>query len=481
MEYLNFLDEEDRDKLQLLINLQLYNDQYLTQKRLIELTGLSKFLLEKYIKELNEECPDLSISEEVYGELIYSPISNDMVQRIQHDYVQRSLKFRFFIEVLVEEKTIKKFQEEQHIAKTTLYQIRSKVLAQLKKERIVIKKNKLTGDEMKVRSIIFDLVSYFYFGEEYPFSSDSRQEVQQLLDLLTTHFRLELTFFQKKKLALFIHIVFIRIKKHHDLNENLCSIEEKMDYPLEQQLLLIEQILHPTKEVHPENFKESNYLLAFLFVSEMITLELTFNEELFTQNQEATQELVEWLNDQFQITELQKTQLYDSFLKKLLCLSIFKQSYTTFVETAAYSYFAEVYSPLHTLILRFIRKTHFLLSLDLTKNDQAKLYYDIMFSALSILEPSQLGTPINIYIDFSHGVAYTEYICQSLRHFRDLNVNIQKKFNNETHIFLSDYYLKETSCQQIIWKQPPTPSDWAKFADLVIELRENEHEKNNIL
>lgn len=480
MEYLQFLDEEDRDKLHLLMNLQLYNDQYLTQKRLLELTGLSKFLLEKYIKELNEECPEITISEEVYDELIYQPISNDMIQKIQHTFAQRSLKFRFFIEVLVEEKTIKKFQEEQHIAKTTLYQIRSKVLTQLKKERIVIQKNKLTGNEMKVRSIIFDLVSYFYFGEDYPFSKDSNQEVQQLLQLLTTHFGLDSTFFQKKKLALFIHIVYIRIKKHHEVKENLCSINKKTNQALEQQMILIEQALRPTNDTAPESFNESNYLLAFLFVSEMFTPELTFNQELFTQNQEATQELVERIATQFQITDLQKTQLYDSFLKKLLSLSIFKQSYTTFVETAAYSYFAEVYYPLHTLILRFIRKTHFLIALELSKNDQAKLYYDIMFSVLSILEPSQLGTPINIYIDFSHGIAYTEYICQSLRRFRDLNVSIQKKFNNDTHIFLSDYHLKETSCQQIIWKQPPTPSDWAKFADLVIELRENENEKNNI-
>lgn len=480
MEYLDFLDEEDRDKLQLLMTLQLYNDQYLTQKRLIELTSLSKFLLEKYITELNTTYPELNISEEIYDELIYPPISNDTIQKIQYDYAQRSLKFRFFIEVLVDEKTIKKFQEEQHIAKTTLYQIRNKVLSYLKKERIVVQKNKLTGHEMKVRSIIFDLVSYFYFGEEYPFSKESEQEVQQLLHLLTTHFSLELTFFQKKKLSLFIHIVYIRIKKHHELKENLCSINEEARYTLEHQMIKIEKALQPTKEIVPGNFKESNYLLAFLFVSDLFTPELTFNQELFIQNQEATKELVERLTSQFQLTNAQKEQLHDSFLKKLLSLSIFKQGYTTFIETAAYSYFAEVYQSLHTLILRYIRKDHFLLSLELSKNDQAKLYYDIMFSVLSLLEPSQLGKPINIYIDFSHGIAYTEYICQSLQRFRDLNVTIQKKFNNETQIFLSDYRLQEATCRQIVWKQPPTSSDWAKFADVVIELREVENEKNQV-
>ncbi|GGC97177.1 helix-turn-helix domain-containing protein [Enterococcus wangshanyuanii] len=480
MDYLAFLDDEDRDKLTVLMTLQSYNDQYLTQKRLIEQTGLSKFLLEKYLKELNLECPELMISDELYDEMSYHAISNDTVQKIQHMYAQRSLKFRFFVEVLIEEKTVKKFQEEQHIAKTTLYQIRTKVLNSLKKEKILIQKNKMIGPEMHVRSIIFDVVSYFYFGESYPFSSQCRNEAKQLLQLLISYFNLDLTFFQKKKLSLFIHIVQIRIKNQHMINENLCMINEKTQQTYQRQLTMIEQLLAPSLESTSESSKESNYLLTFLFVSEMLDLELTFNKEMFSKTKETAQTLLNSLSRQFQVKDSQKKELYDSFLKKLLSLSIFRQNYTTFVDTAAYSYFAEVYSSLHRLILHFIRKEPFLLSLELSKNDQAKLYYDIMFTVLSSLEPVQLGRPITIYIDFSHGLAYTEYICQSLQRFRDLNISIQNRFNNETQIVLSDYRLKKATCQQIIWKQPPTPSDWAKFADVVIELREKENEKNTL-
>lgn len=478
MEYLDFLNDEDRDKLKLLMTLQSYNEQFLTQKKLIELTGLSKFLLEKYIAELNVEYPELNISEEVYDELIFQPIANDVIQKSQYDYAQRSLKIRFFIEVLIEEKTIKKFQEEQHIAKTTLYQIRNKVLSLLKKERVIIQKNNLIGPEMKVRSIIFDLVSYFYFGEEYPFSSESNKDMQKLLQQLITQFNLDLTFFQKKKLALFIHIVQIRIKQRHILKDSICSISDPMQQTYGRQLTMLEQNLHPLTEPNSEITKERNYLLAFLFVSEMFDPDLLFNQDIFSQTELATHTLLDHLTTHFTVIESQKKQLYDALLKKLLSLSIFKQNYTTFIDTAAYSYFAEVYSSLHKLILRFIRKNRFILSLELANDDQAKLYYDIMFTVLSFLEPAQLENPIHIYIDFSHGTAYTEYICQSLQRFRDLNIAIQRRFNNKTDIILSDYRIQEALCQQIIWKQPPTSSDWARFADIVIELREKENEKN---
>lgn len=478
MNYLAFLEDEDRDKLQLLMTLQLYNDQFLTQKKLIEVTGLSKFLLEKFISELNMNYSELAISEEIYDELTYQPISNDTIQKVQHDYAQRSLKFRFFIDVLVEEKTIKKFQEEQHIAKTTLYLIRNKVLSLLKKERITVQKNKLIGDELKTRSFIFDSVAYFYFGEAYPFSVESDADAQRLLQQLTNYFNLDLTFFQKKKLSLFIRIVQLRIKNRHIMKADFCTISEAAQQLYSRQLTMIEQSLYSTNEQTSEILKETHYLMLFLFVSDIFDIELTINPVLFTKNQASAQQLVERLAKQFQLMEKQKEQLYHSFLKKLLGLSIFKQSYTTFVDTSAYSYFEEVYFPLHKSFLRFIHKDPFLLTLELSKSDQAKLYYDLMFSTLSLLEPAQLGNSINIYIDFSHGKAYSEYICQSLLRFRDLNINIQKKFNNDTHIFLSDYRLKETQCRQIVWKQPPTPSDWATFADLVIELREVENEKN---
>ncbi|MTD41890.1 hypothetical protein GIX45_25375 [Erwinia sp. CPCC 100877] len=481
MEYLNFLEDEDREKLQLLMTLQQYNEQFLTQKKLIEETGLSKFLLDKYITELNISCPTLNISEELYDEMSYQPVSNDLVQKMQHAYAQRSLKFRFLVEVLVEEKSVKKFQEDHHIAKTTLYQIRSRVLSSLKNEQITVKKNKLIGYEMKIRSVIFDIVAYFYFGEHSPFGSENNKNAQQLLKQLTTYFHLDLTFLQQKKLLLFIQVLQIRVKNRHMLNENFCTVNEDIQHEYKTQLIAIEQALHGTIECDFEELRECNYLMLFLYVSEMFDVQLTFKQELFIQNEETTQQLIVLLQTKFQITESQKKQLHVAFLKKLLGFSIFRQSYTTFIDTAAYQYFAEVYFLLHKTILRFIRTDSFILSLDLSKNDQAKLYYDMAFSVLATLDPAQLGKPINIYIDFSHGTAYTEFISQSLRRFRDLNISIQKKFNNKTNVFLSDYRLQEANCTQIIWKQPPTPSDWSRFADLVIQLREIENEKSHSL
>ncbi|EOI06743.1 hypothetical protein UAY_00085 [Enterococcus moraviensis ATCC BAA-383] len=475
MKYLDFLEDDDKEKAQLLKILQLYNEQFLSKKKLLELTSLSRFLLERYLVELNNEFPQLRISEEYYDEIVFQPISNDMIQELQYRYAERSSKFRFFIEVLVEEKSIKKFQTEQHIAKTTFYQIRNKVLANLKEAGLSIRKNKLMGPETRVRSVIFDIISYFYFGERYPFTN-SEQKIQQLLQQLITYFNLDLSFLQKRKLALFLQIMQNRRLNHHHLQENFCTVGEKTQRQFGSQIAMLKKVLMQSSEGEGE----SNYILLFLFVSDMFDCDLLFNDDLLLETKETAKALVAHLSNSFQLTKQQGKHLYHLFLKKVLGLSIFRQNYTTFVDVSAYSYFSEVYNPLHKLILRFIRKNQFCLALDLSKNEQAKLYYDFMFSILSCLESSQLGKPITIYIDFSHGNAYTEYISQSLHRFRDLNIVIQTRFNNDTQLSISDYKITELTCRQIIWKQPPTPSDWARFADIVIELREFENEKNEI-
>ncbi|MGX7264726.1 helix-turn-helix domain-containing protein [Enterococcus crotali] len=474
MKYLDFLDDDDKEKAQLLTTLQLYNEQFLSKKKLLELTGLSKFLLERYLTELNKEYPQLRISEEYYDEIAFQPISNEIIQELQYRYAERSPKFRFFIEVLVEEKSIKKFQAEQHIAKTTLYQIRTKVISSLKKVGLSIQKNKLIGPEARVRSVIFDIISYFYFGERYPFTH-SEQKIQQLLQQLVSYFNLDLTFLQKRKLALFLQIMQSRRLNHHDLQENFCTVGAKTQQQFASQLAMLKKVLQSSIPTSVE--EESHYILLFLFVSDMFDCDLSFNDDLLAETKNTAKQLVTQLSDAFQLTQKQEKYLYHSFLKKILGLSIFRQNYTTFVDISAYSYFSEVYNPLHRLVLRFIRKNHYCLSLNLSKNEQAKLYYDFMFSILAFLEPSQFGNPITIYIDFSHGNAYTEYISQSLQRFRDLNIVIQKRFNNTTQLSISDYKITELTCPQIIWKQPPSPSDWAKFADLVVELREVENEK----
>ena len=480
MEYLNFLEDSDKEKLELLKILQNYNDKLLTKNKLVELSGLSKYILEKYIIDINIDLPEIHISEELYNELAFQDISNEHIQNLQYNYVCRSLKFQFFIEVLLEESTLKRFQDRHHLSRASVYSLRASVQKILHQEGLHIKKNLLVGSEVKIRATVFDIISYFFFEKNYPFLLIDLKNIERLTLKIINYLGLSVSHLQLRKLFLFITLINLRIKNKHLLNTNFCTLQENSAHVYFQHMSQIEQFLTPFEYSNSGKFEESNYLLLFMFISDMFDSKLYFDNEILGETIVTAQTLTNLVSDTFSLGKQQTDLLYSSYLKKMLGLSVFRQSYTTFVERSAYTYLNELYPKLHRLILAFMHENIFLGQLNLSNNERTKLYYDFMFSTLEVLQPSELEKPIYVYVDFSHGDAYTKYICQNLNRFRDLNLQIKTRFNNDIHISLSDYKIAKLTCPQIIWKQPPSPTDWANFANKVIQLKENTNENHSL-
>lgn len=48
---------------------------------------------------------------------------------------------------------------------------------------------------------------------------------------------------------------------------------------------------------------------------------------------------------------------------------------------------------------------------------------------------------------------------------------VQHKITKQTDLFVSDFYINNLQCRQIIWKNPPTDEDWACLGDLFIQIK----------
>ena len=76
-----------------------------------------------------------------------------------------------------------------------------------------------------------------------------------------------------------------------------------------------------------------------------------------------------------------------------------------------------------------------------------------------------------ICVDFSRGSAYTSFIAENIRSFKNLNVEIQQKLNNKTQLYVSDIMIDKLNCPQIIWENPPSDYDWLLFSKMIIKVR----------
>lgn len=152
----------------------------------------------------------------------------------------------------------------------------------------------------------------------------------------------------------------------------------------------------------------------------------------------------------------------------------FQYSTNTFITDNQWKYFEEVYPEYFEFVISFIEKAAFI------KSESAKktLFYDYLFAIITIVPISYLSRSINICIDFSRGKTYTDYISNNILQFQSMDINISTKPDDKTDLYISDYNSEFVSCNQIIWKEPPTNKDWKNFGNtLVFIRREKQREK----
>ncbi|WP_253296088.1 hypothetical protein [Enterococcus raffinosus] len=87
----------------------------------------------------------------------------------------------------------------------------------------------------------------------------------------------------------------------------------------------------------------------------------------------------------------------------------------------------------------------------------------------------KLEEPIFIYIDFSHGTSYNDYIRSMLLTLRSMHIVYEEKLSNRTQIYLSDFAIEGLPCEQMIWKRPPTPDDWGELGTLLLTVKGEQH------
>ncbi|WP_251867499.1 hypothetical protein [Enterococcus malodoratus] len=100
-----------------------------------------------------------------------------------------------------------------------------------------------------------------------------------------------------------------------------------------------------------------------------------------------------------------------------------------------------------------------------------RFFYDYLFILLDILPPEQVEKPIDVFVDFSQGKEYTKFIIKQIEGFKDLNLAIGDRLTSHTEILVSNCVVPRFKGKQIVWKNPPAPSDWEVFGDSIVQVK----------
>ena len=454
---------------------------------LVELLGISKFKVTKYIQELSEDMADsyevVDISSFSQGELNDLFVSARTIRSLRLLYIQKSKIFMLFNEMLYGQISLSQFSTKYYISRSKANSLRSELGNLLREFSIKIQDGIFVGDEGQLRRIAFE-VYYFYFnGTKVPFpkkiielKNSLKKELGKLVDL-------DLVLTKTIKIDLFLSILSIRISRGNFLFEHSSlALEGNLSesYNLEKEAFKDDLLSIVEGKSKKEALIELDYIFLFLVSEECLSLTNKFvinltKKELLKVSNQFVKETFLNLDFNVNVTNVKKVKLRKK-LRRSFTLIHFQRAYSfhpifTFNTDHQISYFKEAYPQFHKLVSKFLQIDELKKIISIRESDKAGLYYDYMFALISCIPFSFLNDKVYICVDFSRGDAYTEYISENIRAFRHLNVVIQSKIGHDTQLFVSDFMIENNRLEQIIWKSPPTDDDWAILGDAIVSVK----------
>lgn len=396
------------------------------------------------------------------------------VKQLQLKYFLDSMTFLYFCDLLQGRVTPKIFGNRHFLSEGTGYIQQKNIKVFLKEHEIKVRNGRLVGSEIKIRNLFFSILFEVFEGMCSPFPNEMEKKIDSMLKKFEESGIGELSNIQRLKFRLFLGIVIWRIQDNSFLSdeEDYFILSERSYDNLFQQLKKGFSIKDPLVAK-----REMKYILAFLQAEGVENLSVTMTDEPFREIDRISFSIAKDI-----LTNLHKTESNQAgdFIEALKIVNrnhiVFQYILSSFSSKAQFQYFFEAY-PYFSSTIRSTIETHKnqLFFGDSTVLNQ--LFYEYAFLVNKYFVANELEQPVHIYIEFSLGKLYTQFISDEVSCFKNMNIRVENKLSEKTDLYLSDCMIQGLSAKSLIWKRPPTAEDWQEFGDLVIQIKQ---EKNNL-
>ena len=421
-----------------------------------------------YSKSPKITSPDKNI---LKGENITTTVMNE----IRLLYLKRSVLFALFQYNFLQTKTVSKatFMKQNFISKTKFYASGVELKQILKDSDFYQSPNIIKNPEYVLRLHIFEFFYTAFNGIDSPFE-DMNVKINNLIIRIQAQFSFILKPIQKSKLEIFLKIWILRMQNGNNLTDKLISPANIMP-DVTEKLTSIQTFIQEQFNVDVKK-EELNYLYTFLLTQEYVNgIQRVLTKDDYPLAYKLTNDLVDqiravgMLNDP---TKFDPTDLYSA----LTCIHLrFITLYiepTTFISLEQVSFFQQTYPIFHTIINRYINDIKSKKLMRLNQRESANLYFDYMFAFITTIPKDLLLDKVHICVDFSQGSIYNNYIMSTLEGFANANIVIESNLSRTTDIYLSDFYSTSVNKSQTIWRDPPSPDDWADLGDSIVRLKQ---------
>lgn len=463
----SLLAKEEWRKYQLLKRLERSAYFSLTKKEIMDDLEISNYVLKSTLDQLIQDLEKYGLAREIHVFLEEPFVQLEITgtassETLLEKYVEESIGFNILLSaVLGKFKSLNEFSEKKLIS----YPIAHSNYKQLNKyltdyELEIDKKFRLTGgSEKNARLFLTEIFSRIYKSNYHIFDQTGEHLIRdEQLTKMTVHQRIGL--------------------KHYLYVTNLRIQQQKYVENTNQSVLFIEDIKQEAEDAFfrrvPLEFREaevSAFLRYYHSRSEALAkgLKLSENSQVTSWSENLLTGLIQYFPTLTNDLEKQ-----ESFLKRSRFLHFqlveTSQANETIQPEINILYFQQNYPA----VLNFCR----IYVNQLQQTDPAlfkkkkQVLFQYLFLILDSFPKEALVETINVYVDFSFGDLYNQFITENLNFFHLVGAKVITEIES-ADILLTDSRDLGNEYQKdcVVWLSPPRPLDWANLGQKIIQKR----------
>ncbi|WP_303754246.1 helix-turn-helix domain-containing protein [Enterococcus sp. S86.2] len=476
----NFLAKEEWRKYQLLKKVERSPYFALTKKELMEELGISNYVLKSLIDQLILDLEHYQLAPEInlfveepflQLEITGSASSETLLEK----YVAESTSFQILAgAALGQFKSLNDLSEKKLISYPIAHSNYKNLNTYLKNFDITIdKKFRLTGkSEKNVRLFLTELFARIFKNDQDIYPVADQNMIQTKLEVLDL---IKMTMHQKMKLMHYLHVTNLRIqqKKYVEWQDLSFLLPENLEK--EMQTAFFYRV--------PSQYREAEAAAFYCYYgARSKEIGLTFALAESPQINQWSQNLLAQLIQTFPKL-IKETESLAGFLTRSRYLHFQLLETSTAFESIQPEINIIYFQQNFPRVLAFCRR--YISNLKQTAPDlyrkKKQLLLQYLFLILDSFPKKLILETINVYVDFSYGNLYNQFIVKNLDFFKQIGANVVPTIK-DADILLTDSRELGQDYQKdcVVWLAPPRPLDWANLAQKVIQKREAKYNGENL-
>ncbi|WP_429958739.1 helix-turn-helix domain-containing protein [Enterococcus sp. AZ196] len=467
----NLLAKEEWRKYQLLKRLERSSYFALSKKEIMDHLEISNYVLKSTIEQLIQDLEKYGLTQEIHVYLEEPFVQLEITgtassETLLEKYVEESIGFNILSgAVLGKYKSLNELSEKAVISYPIAYNNYKLLNEYLTGYGLKIdKKFRLVGDsEKNVRLFLTELFVRIYKCNYVIFGQTKGSLVQAKQAALE---KTKMTVHQKTALEHYLYVTDLRIRQQKYVEKDVKNVLAMEDVRQAMSDRFFERVPVEAREAEARAFL--NYYYS---CSEELGRKLTLqeNKQIVNWSQNLLSSLIEGFPKLTRIPEKYERFLEQSHFLHFQLLETSQASETIQPEINI-AYFQQNYPA----VLDFCRIYIARLQQNEPKlfNKKKQLLFQYLFLILETFSKDALVETINVYVDFSLGSLYNQFITDNLNFFHLVGTRIVTDIESADILLTDSREMgRAYNLDCVVWLSPPRPLDWANLGQRIIQKR----------